>query len=208
MLRILGRTSSINVRKVLWTAAEVGADFSHEDDWAEGRSTRSPEFLRLNPHGLVPVIVDDEAVLSESNTICRYLAAKARRTDLLPDPPLARAQVERWMDWQAIDLNTAWRSAFYALVRGDPAYSADTAMIARSIEDWNVLMLRLENRLGETGAYVCGETFTLADVVLGLSLQRWLKTPMARPATPALMAYRHRLMERPAAAASIDPETP
>ena len=121
MLRLLGSTRSINVRKVLWTLAEVGAPFAHEDDWGmPARPLSAPEFKALNPNALVPVIEDDGIVLWESNTICRYLAAKHNRIDLLPSSATARAKVEMWMDWQATDLNTAWRYAFMALVRHIP----------------------------------------------------------------------------------------
>lgn len=208
MFLILGRTSSINVRKVLWTAAEADLAVTHDDAWAGRRDTRSPDFLALNPNGLVPVLVAEDGVLWESNTICRYLAAKAGRTDLLPDAPFARAEVEKWMDWQATALNAAWRPAFMALARRDPAAAAEAGAVQRSIEAWNQLMLLLEQRLSDTGAYVAGEAFTLADVVLGLSLQRWLLTPIPRPAAPALLAYRARLQARPAARASIDPDLP
>jgi hypothetical protein len=68
-------------------------------------------------------IVEDDFVLWESNTICRYLACTRHRDDLLPTSPAARARVEQWMDWQATDLNTAWRHAFMSLVRESPAYS-------------------------------------------------------------------------------------
>lgn len=208
MLRILGRPTSINVRKVLWTAAETGLAFQHEPDWAAGRDLTSAEFLALNPNGLVPVLVCDDGVLWESNTICRYLAGKAGRTDLLPAEPYPRAEVEKWMDWQAGDLNGAWRAAFAGLVRRHPDYVGDAAAIARSAAQWNGLMLILERRLAQTGAYVAGGAFTLADVVLGLSLQRWLLTPIERPPTPALLAYRARLQARPAAQAWIDPDVP
>ncbi|CAN7288037.1 glutathione S-transferase family protein [Phenylobacterium sp. LjRoot225] len=208
MLRILGRTSSINVRKVLWTAAEAGLAFEHEAEWAANRDTRSAEFLALNPNGLVPVVISEEGALWESNAICRYLAARAGRADLLPATPFARAQVETWMDWQGTELNRAWRAAFMALVRHSPEFIDDRRAIARSVEQWNGLMLLLERRLTETGAFVTGADFTLADVGLGLSLQRWLLTPIPRPATPALLAYRARLQGRPAAKAWIDPETP
>lgn len=54
MLKILGRAASINVRKVLWTRDELGLAYERED-WGKGfASTRSPEFLALNPNGLVP----------------------------------------------------------------------------------------------------------------------------------------------------------
>lgn len=208
MLRILGRTTSINVRKVLWTLAETGLAYVHEDDWAATRDPRSPEFLALNPNGLVPVLISDDGALWESNTICRYLAARAGREDLLPQEPFARGEVEKWMDWQATEVNLAWRAAFLGLVRKSPDVVGDHQAIARSAADWNGRMLLLENRLAETGAYVAGEGFTLADIVLGLSLQRWLLTPIERPPTPALLAWRERLTARAAAQASIDPTIP
>jgi len=208
MIRILGRTTSINVRKALWAATEAGLPFEHDDAWADARNTRSPEFLALNPNGLVPVLIVEGRALWESNTICRYLAARAGRTDLLPDEAFARAEVEQWMDWQATELNTAWRIAFLALVRGSPPPEGGEAAIRRSVEAWNTLMLLLEQRLFETGAYVAGGAFTLADIVLGLSLQRWLLTPMDRPQAPALAAYRERLQARSAAQRCIDPSIP
>ncbi|WP_426959258.1 glutathione S-transferase family protein [Muricoccus radiodurans] len=192
MLRVLGRASSINVRKVLWTCAEIGLDHERED-WGSGfASTRSPEFLALNPNAMVPVIVDEAGSLWESNTICRYLAAKHGRTDLLPDTPRGRALVERWMDWQATELNTAWRCAFTALVRRDPALQ-DPAAIAAGVAGWNAVIGILERQLAATGAFVLGDGFTLADVVLGLSVNRWLMTPMERPDYPAVHAYYARL---------------
>lgn len=206
MLRVLGRSSSINVRKVLWTAAEVGWTVIHEPAWGETLSTRSPEFLALNPNGLIPVAVTGDGVLWESNTICRFIASTAGRDDLLPGAPFPRAGIEKWMDWQATDLNAAWRPAFSALVRGDRSIADDD--IQRSIDQWNGLMSGLERRIAETGAYVAGATFTLADVGIGLSLQRWLLTPMRRPATPALLAYRARLSARPAARIWAPPDIP
>ena len=93
MLRVLGKASSINVRKVLWTCQELGLTLERED-WGSGfRSTQEPAFLALNPNGLVPVLIDGERVLWESNTICRYLVGREGRRDLLPQEPGARAAV-------------------------------------------------------------------------------------------------------------------
>ena len=99
MLKILGKSSSINVRKVLWLCAELDLAYNHEQWGAGFRSTQVPEFIALNPNATVPVIVDDGFVLWESNAICRYLASEHQRADLLPDEPQARALVEQWMDW-------------------------------------------------------------------------------------------------------------
>jgi glutathione S-transferase len=195
MLKVLGKTTSINVRKVLWTCAELGVSYEQEDWGAGFRATNTPEFLALNPNAMVPVIIDGPTTLWESNTICRYLAAKHGRTDLLPADTAARALVEQWMDWQAGELNNSWRYAFMALVRNSPNHTDATA-IAASISNWHHHMGILERQLARTGQYVTGPQFTLADVVLGLSANRWSMTPMARPDYPGVAAYLERLAQR------------
>lgn len=195
-LKILGKAASINVRKVLWTCAELGLAYERED-WGGGlRSTEAPAFLALNPNALVPVLVDGDFVLWESNTICRYLAGRQGRSDLLPDRPRERARVEQWMDWQATELNSAWRYAFMALVRRSPAH-ADAQALAAGIAGWNRHMGLLEAQLAATGGHVAGAEFTLADVVLGLSANRWLMTPFDKPALPRVAAWLARLAQRP-----------
>ncbi|MGQ5989899.1 glutathione S-transferase family protein [Serratia sp. IR-2025] len=196
MLKLLGKASSINVRKVLWTCQELGLPLARED-WGSGfRSTQEPAFLALNHNGLVPVLIDGERVLWESNTICRYLAGREGRRDLLPQEPGARAAVEMWMDWQATDLNGAWRYVFMSRVRGHADYQ-DAASLAAAEREWNRLMGLLDKHLAQHGPYTAGAAFTLADVVLGLSLNRWLMTPFERPNYAALAAYQQRLLQRP-----------
>ncbi|NNG24028.1 glutathione S-transferase family protein [Telluria aromaticivorans] len=188
MLKIIGKDSSINVRKVLWTCAELGLPFERED-WQAGHAA-------LNPNALVPVLVDDGVVLWESNTICRYLCTQYGDGALLPNDAKSRARVEQWMDWQATDLNTAWRYAFMALVRNSPAYQ-EPAQIAASIAAWNRHLGILDDQLGATGVYALGGSFTLADVVLGLSVNRWMMTPIDKPGYRYVAAYYDRLAERP-----------
>jgi glutathione S-transferase len=200
-LRVLGRLSSINVRKVMWTAAILGLPVQREDWGAGYRSTRNPDFLRLNPNALVPVLLDGQTVLWESNTICRYLAARQGDTQLLPTSPRDRAMVEQWMDWQATELNDAWRTAFVALHRGVP--TAPEAVLD-SANRWNQKMRILDEQLTRTGAHVTGEQFTVADVVLGLSAQRWKATPIDHLDLPAVAAYLHRLQARPGFAEFVD----
>ena len=79
--KVLGRTSSINVRKVLWTLDELDLAYEREDWGAGFASTKDPTFLALNPNALVPVLIDEHGALWESNAICRYLATG---TPLLP----------------------------------------------------------------------------------------------------------------------------
>jgi glutathione S-transferase len=199
MIKILGKSSSINVRKVLWTCAELGLPSEREEWGGDFRSTARPEFLALNPNGTVLVIVDDGLVLWESNTICRYLCAQYGGEGLLPAAPRQRARVEQWMDWQATELNPAWRYAFLALVRRSAAHG-DAAQVQASVASWNRLLGILERRL-EASPFAAGASFTLADIVLGLSINRWLMTPIERPDYPALAAYYARLGTRPGFAA-------
>lgn len=117
MINILGKTTSINVRKVLWTCEEAGLEYQQEDYGSGFASTETDAFRALNPNAMVPVLIDGDFVLWESNSICRYLARKAGRHDLLPAEPQACANVERWMDWQATEFNNAWRYVFPALGR-------------------------------------------------------------------------------------------
>lgn len=196
MLQILGKPTSINVRKVLWLCVETDLPYAMEAWGAGFQSTDTAAFRALNPNAMVPVIRDGDFVLWESNAICRYLAAKQGRTDLLPAGPAARARVEQWMDWQATELNNAWRYAVMGLVRHSPDHQ-DPALLASGIRGWNRHMQIMEDQLQATGAYMLGEDFTLADIVLGLSTHRWFMAPIERPALPAVQAYYERLNLRP-----------
>lgn len=192
MLRILGKASSINVRKVLWTCAEIGRPFALEELAAD-----TPELRDLNPNGLVPVIVDGDLVLWESNTIIRYLANASAAAALYPAEARARAQVDQWIDWQATEFNASWRYAFQALVRKSPAHT-DAAEIEASVRDWSRAVAIVDERLSRTGGFIAGPAFTLADIPIGLSINRWFMTPIEpRRGFAAVVAYYERLSERP-----------
>ena len=199
MLTVIGKATSINVRKVLWTCTELGLPFVREE-WQEDHAA-------LNPNRMVPVLVDDGFVLWESNTICRYLCERHEGAALLPLEAKARARVSQWMDWQATELNTAWRYAFMALVRGSAAHQ-DAALIEAGIAGWNRHVGLLDEYLGKNGPWVAGADFSLADIVLGLSVNRWLMTPMARPGYPNVAAWYARMKERPGFAAWCDNGVP
>ena len=194
MLKVLGKSTSINVRKVLWTCAELDLQFEHVES--------DPRLLAKNPNALVPVIQDGDFVLWESNSICRYLAASHPRGTLLPEEVAARARVEQWMDWQATELNSAWRYCFMALVRHSAAHQ-DPQAIAASVAAWNGCMRLLDAHFSQGGQFVTGEFFSLADIVLGLSTHRWLQSPIDRPHLDAVHGYYQRLSVRPAFRAHV-----
>jgi glutathione S-transferase len=197
MIKILGKSTSINVRKVLWTCTELDLPYDHEE-WGEGYTPLStPAFVALNPLGQVPVLIDGDFVTSESNAIIRYLAnAYDPAGVMLPQTPRERAKVERWMDWQASELNNAWRFPFMSLVRRLPAYD-DPQRIAANVTLWTHFMSIIDAQLMQTGEFFLGDTFCLADIVIGLSVHRWYSTPIERPSFSAVQAYYDRLSERP-----------
>jgi glutathione S-transferase len=197
MIRLLGKASSINVRKVLWACDEIGVPHTRED-WGSGfRATNAPEFLSLNPNGLIPVAIIGDVVLWESNSIVRYLASSNGRDDLLPADAARRARIEMWMDWQATEFNNSWRYAFQALVRKNPAF-ADPAEIAASLREWSKNVEILERQL-RSRAYIADTHFTVSDIPIGLALNRWFETPIPdRPHFAAVNDYFDRLSARPA----------
>ena len=198
-MQLYGKPTSINVRKVLWTLAELETNAELLPCGSGFAPIDTAEFRQLNPNVLVPVLQDGDFVLWESNSICRYLVRKSSHPTLLGGDLQQMAKVEQWMDWQACELNPAWRYAFMALVRQHPDFT-DPAAITQSAQQWQQKLQILDAELAKTGAYICGADFTLADILLGLSLNRWLQTPISdRLELPHLAAYQQRLAQRPAA---------
>src|SRR6476660_7889848 len=100
MLKIWGRTNSINVQKVMWTVGELGLKPERVDAGMAHGIVNEPWYAAKNPNRLVPAIDDDGVVLWESNVIVRYLAAKHAAGTLMPTDPATRAKAEMWMEWQ------------------------------------------------------------------------------------------------------------
>ncbi|MBX2806101.1 MAG: glutathione S-transferase N-terminal domain-containing protein [Hyphomicrobiales bacterium] len=198
MLKVYGRANSINVRKVLWLLDELELPYERED-WGRGfQPVSDPAFTAINPLAVIPAIDDDGFILSESNVILRYLAAKHERTDLLPTEIKQRAIVERWMDWQVAEQSTASRAAFIGGFIKAPIPGGED-VIRASLEQWPQTMLMIEQQLQGSGGHIAGPKFTLADIPIGLSVQRWfaIELPeLKRPDLPATRAYYERLSAR------------
>ena len=205
MLKILGRVTSINVRKVLWALDELGLGYEREDWGMPLRDPKVPEFLALNPNGQVPVVIEGEFVLWESNAILIYLAE--REGQLLPEQLELRALALQWLGWQASELNPPWGYAVNALIRKTPGYD-DPERIAHSIRQWGAKMALLEGQLAKGTAFVAGDEFTVADIALGLSVHRWMSISAEKKELPAVADYYERLMSREAGARWMGPETP
>ena len=176
MMRLWGRKSSINVQKVLWCLAELGLkegkDFERIDAGMHFGIVRSPEFLKLNPNGLVPTLEDGDLVLWESNTIMRYLVSQHDKNKRFPLGINTQFSSEKWMDWQVGTLWPVLRPAFIGLTR-IPEAERDHAGIQKAYQDTNQLFALLNQAL-ESQAYCSGDRFHLGDIVLALCVHRWI----------------------------------
>ena len=206
MLKVLGRVTSINVRKVLWAADEMGLVYEREDWGKPVRDPNVPEFLALNPNGQVPVLIDGGFVLWDSNAICRHLAHQAR-SGLWPADVRERALVDQWMSWQAGDLNPSWAYIVPARLRNTPP-NPDPLRLAEAGRRWAAVMAVLEGYLAAGNDYLANGRFSLADIAVGLSVHRWMSVEFDKPALPAVAAYYSRLKERPAAKRYMGEATP
>ncbi|MVW78063.1 glutathione S-transferase family protein [Bordetella sp. 02P26C-1] len=196
MLKIWGRSSSVNVQKVLWTARELALPHTAEQVGGKFGGLDTPEYGAMNPNRKVPVIDDGGLILWESNAIVRYLAARYSEGALWPTDVAVRAQADRWMDWTATEWQPAMVPAFLGLIR-TPEDQRDTAAIEASTAKANQLGQILEDALQQK-EYIVGSHLTMADIVLGCVAHRWLSLPIERPKTPAMNTWYRRLMTRPA----------
>ncbi|QYO76171.1 glutathione S-transferase family protein [Devosia salina] len=207
MMRVLGRITSINVRKVLWALDELGLAYDREDWGLPIRDPKVPEFLALNPNGQVPVLIDGDFSMWESNAILVYLAERYGMGVLLPDDIQTRALALQWLGWQVSDLNPAWMYAVLALQRKVPGYD-NAERIAESLTRWTARMDILEAELAKGRPFIAGDSFSIADIAMGLSIHRWFCLPAEKKAMPATEDYYRRLMAREAGARWMSAETP
>lgn len=203
MLRLWGRLSSINVRKVVWTAQELALPLQRTDAGGQFGIVRDAHYLRLNPNGLVPLIEDEGGVvLWESNTIVRYLCARHAPGQLYPEALPARFVAEQWMDWQQTALNPAGRDAFIQWIR-TPAAQRNEALIRHSVAATEALLALLDAHLARQ-PFMAGEHFTMADIPIACEIHRWWGLPQERPARPHLERWYQTLRERPGARGVLD----
>ena len=103
-ITIWGRKSSVNVQLVLWTLDEMGLDFDRVDAGFIYGVVDSADFCKMNPNGLVPVLVDgDAAPIFESGAILRYLASRYGDNNFWPEDAVARAQIDKWARWAKVE---------------------------------------------------------------------------------------------------------
>jgi len=212
-LHIWGRLSSLNVRKVVWAAQEVGVAFERTDAGLAFGINKTPDYLRKNPNALVPLLEEGDFMLWESNVIVRYLCAKHAMGSLYPSDLRERFDAERWMDWQQATFNPAGVNAFYQLVRTAPE-QRNAELVRRSIAATEPLLAMLNAHLAQR-EYVGGPHFGMADIPLACEMHRWWGISEAQFAAcgvdrQALSAFTHvqrwyaQILKRPATRGVLD----
>lgn len=207
MVKILGRVTSINVRKALWVLDELGVPHEREDWGLPLRDPQVPEFLALNPNGQVPVLVDGDYVLWESIAIMGYLNAVYGAGVLMPDDPRDQALAMQWVLWQNNDMGSHWGYPLRSIIRKEAGFD-DAEALAQHIAAWTRKMNIIEAHLAKGSAFVAGGRFSLADIAITLGLHRWFAIPFEHAPMPAAEAYYQSMLERTAAKAWLAPQTP
>jgi glutathione S-transferase len=201
-LRIWGRISSINVRKVVMTAQLLELPFERIDAGAAFGITRTPDYVARNPNAMVPLLEDGDFDLWESNVIVRYLCARHAPARLYPDDLRQRFDAERWMDWQQTALNVASREAFVQWIRTAPDQRKPQA-IAASVAATEPLLAMLDAHLSRR-RYMAGDTLTMADIPIACEMHRWWGLPQEHPPHPHLARWYEGMRALPAARGVLD----
>jgi glutathione S-transferase len=141
-------------------ASLIGAEVEIvEVDLAKG-AHKASEFLKLNPFGQVPVLVDGETIVPDSNSILVYFAKKHGRTDWLPEDAAGAASVQRWLSVAAGQIAFGPAAARLITVFGAP-YNADEV-----IKRAHAVLTLIDAALAGHDWIVAGPKPTIADVAL------------------------------------------
>ena len=192
-----GPTRSIRVR---WTLQELGVDFDPIRVNLAAGENRHPEFLKVNPAGKLPVLVDGDLVLTESVAIVLYLAEKYSDKCLLPAELNERAQVNRWLLFAATELEQPlWRIARHTSLYPEERRLPDDVILASGeFKDMaSVLEKHMQGR-----QFVVGNSVTVADFVTAYTLD-WGNEYRLLGGCPQLRTYMKRMYARPNAPARI-----
>lgn len=195
MIKVFGRRNAYNVQKVLWTISEIGAKYEHVDIGSVKGQLDTPEFLELNPHARIPVLVDGDITIWESNTIVRYLSAKYASGRLWPETPAQRSLADRWMDWELATFQPDFIDLFWGYYRTPPE-NRDSKSIEQSLARCERHFKMLNTHLGKN-PYLGGDSFSMGDIPCGVSLYRYFEMGLSVSRPVNVISWYERLLNRP-----------
>ncbi len=183
-------TRSIRVR---WMLQELGVDFEAVTVNLAAGEHRRPEFLKLNPAGKLPVLVDDDFVLTESVAIVLYLAEKYPKKGLIPTDLKQKAQVNRWLLFAVTELEQPlWRITRHTALYPEHLRLAAEVSLAR--QDFTDMATVMEEYM-ERRRFIVGDTLTIADIVCAYTLD-WANEVQLLKDFPQLLEYMERMYAR------------
>jgi glutathione S-transferase len=192
-MKIYDFAFSPNCRKVRAVVYELGLRPEFVSVNLFKGEQREPDFLAVNPNGRVPVMVDGDFVLWESNAIAAYLATGSH---LLPSTARERAEVDRWCAWQLAHLGPAvGKVSYQRLVKpmtgqGQP----DAKIVEEGMNDYAKFSAVLEASLG-TREYVAGR-LSVADFVLASIFTIGATAGLETAPLPRINAWLGRVLAR------------
>lgn len=198
MITLWGRDNSSNVKKVRWCLEELALEYRLIPAGGQYGITHDPDYLAMNPNGLVPCLQDStyKLTLWESNTILRYLAAEYGKGTLWSELPATRAESEKWMDWGATTLASPHRVILMNKVRA-PAHLCDEQAVLASMEECNTLFALLDDQFARE-SWLGGSQFSLGDIALAPMIYNLFNIGLHWPDYPHLNRWYQQLTQRPA----------
>lgn len=159
-MKIHGDLNSGNCLKVKWVCDRLALPYTWIPVDILKRESRTPQFLKLNGAGQVPLVeFDDGRTLAQSNAIIRYLA---RASDLIPADAFAAAKMDEWLFWEQYSHEPYIAGCRFQMVYlGQPASDLDPDKIKRGY----AALARMEHELAAT-RFLVGDRLSLADVAL------------------------------------------
>ena len=155
----------------------------------------TPEYRAMNPNGTVPTIDDGGYVLWESNSIVRYLSMKYAPEKMYGNDIGTFCDASRWMDWEA-HTQLPWAYIIVMQTVRLALDQRDPKELERATAALEAKFLLLDAHLASR-KYVCGDSFTLGDIPIGMRTYRWSLFDIEHPKTPHIDAWLARLKERP-----------
>ncbi len=195
MLKIWGRTTSVNVQKALWAAEETGLAFEQTDAGGPFGGLDTPEFGSLNPARQIPVLQDGDFSLWESGAIVAYLLETYGGDRVGPQNGRERAQSMQWSDWCQFRLyRDVIQTCFTQIVRVTAA-DRDHALLAAGARSAGEQLAILDAHLAGRN-FIVGDRLTAADIVIGALMHRYSTMPIERPALTNVARWHQGLMAR------------
>jgi glutathione S-transferase len=195
MMKLYGFGPTRTLR-AMWGLKELGVAFDYMHVDLLGGEAQTPEFLKINPAGKLPVLVDGDNVLPESAAIILYLAEKFPEKRLLPDDIDERAQAYRWILFAMTELEQPlWRIAKHSFLYPEDQRLPQDIVLAR--EEFRLMAAVLEAHM-EGREFIVGDRMGATDCVTAY-LMDWANEEELLDGFPRLSAYLQRMYARPTA---------